>query len=152
MKTNAALLIIGLASGVVGCGGGGGAGTGPTPAGIQVGGQYSTAVTLTEDTCGGTSVQSLPTSVAQTAGQTRFTLTHGGTTYSGTLATDGSFRTDSLTLNDAGSVLTIVIEGRFVTQGFDGVVSVAVDRSAPAADCRYTVHWAGTKQGAPNVI
>lgn len=146
-------LLVGLASGILGCGGGGGSGTNPTPAGIQVGGQYSTAVTLTEDTCGGTSVQSLPTAVAQTSGQTRFTLTHGGTTYSGTLSADGSFRTDSLTINDAaGSALTIVIEGRFAIQGFDGVVSVSVDRTAPAADCRYVVHWAGTKQGAPNVI
>ena len=133
MKTNAAaFLLVGLASGIVGCGGGGGSGTTPTPAGIQVGGQYSTAVTLTEDTCGGTSVQSLPTTVAQTAGQTRFTLTHGGTTYAGTLAPDGSFRTDSLTINDGGSALTIVIEGRFATQGFDAVVNVGVDRSAPA--------------------
>jgi hypothetical protein len=143
--------VAGLAAGPLGCGGGGGSGTGPTPAGIQVGGQYSTAVTLTEDTCGGTSVQSLPTTVAQTAGQTRFTLTHGGTTYSGTLATDGSFRTDSLTVTDsAGAALTIAIEGRFATQGFDAVVNVAVDR--PAADCRYLAHWVGTKQGAPNVI
>jgi hypothetical protein len=148
VKTTA-LVLGGLA---LGCGGGGGPVSPPTPAGIQVGGQYATAVTLSEDTCGDTVVQSLPTTVAQTAGQTRFTLTHGGTSYSGTLSTDGSFRTDPLSVGSAGSVLAIAIEGRFSARGFDAVVAVGVDKSPPAADCRYLVRWAGTKQGAPNVI
>ena len=88
----------------------------------------------------------LPTSVTHTPGDTRFTLTHGGTTYNGTLSPDGSFRTDSLTVSDS----TIVIEGRFAVQGFDANVAVSVRRSP--TNCRYVVHWAGTKQGAPNVI
>jgi hypothetical protein len=135
------------------CGGGGGGGTGPTPARIQVGGQYSTAVTLTEDTCGGTTVMPLPTSVAHNPGDTRFTLTHGGTTYNGTLSADGSFRTETATVNDgAGATHTLGIEGRFSAQGFDANVSASVRRTTAPTSCRYAVHWVGTKQGAPNVI
>lgn len=153
MKKSAAFPLSGLLSLIVACGGGGGSATGPTTPGISVGGQYPTAVTLTEDTCGSTVVMSLPTSVAQAPGETRFTLSHGGTTYNGTLSADGSFRTDSLAVTDAaGSVHTIVIEGRFAVQGFDANVSVGVRRTASPRDCRYVVHWAGTKQGAPNVI
>lgn len=148
MRKGAALLAGLLAA----CGGGGGSSTGPTQPRIQVGGQYATAVTLTEDTCGGTSVMPLPTAVAQTPGETRFTLSHGGTTYNGTLSADGAFRTDSLTVTDAGAELTIVVEGRFSVQGFDANVTVGVRRTASPQSCRYVVHWAGTKQGAPNVI
>jgi hypothetical protein len=152
VRKSAALLLIGLPSVVAGCGGGG-SGTEPTPPRIQVGGQYATAVTLTEDTCGGTSVMPLPTVVAQTPGETRFTLSHGGTTYNGTLSAEGTFRTDSLTVTDAaGAELTIVIEGRFSVQGFDANVSVGVRRTASPQSCRYVVHWVGTKQGAPNVV
>jgi hypothetical protein len=152
VRKSAAWLLTGLLP-VAACGGGGGSVAEPTAPRIQVGGQYATAVTLAEDTCGGTSVMPLPTAVAQTPGQTRFTLSHGGTTYNGTLAADGSFRTDSLTVTDAaGAELTIVIEGRFSVQGFDADVTVGVRRAPPAQGCRYVVHWAGTKQGAPNVI
>lgn len=155
MSTNTAGLTAGLLILLAGCGGGGGGGTGtgPTPARIQVGGQYSTAVTLTDDTCGGTHVMPLPTSVTHTPGETRFTLTHGGTTYNGTLSLDGSFRTDSLTVTDsAGAAHTILIEGRFATQGFDANVTVSVLRTSTPTSCRYAVHWVGTKQGGVNVI
>lgn len=154
MNKSAQFLVAGLASAAVACGGGGGgSGNEPTPPRIQVGGQYATAVTLTEDTCGGTRVAPLPTIVAHNPGDTRFTLTHGGTTYAGTLSADGSFRTDNLTLTDAaGSALSIAIEGRFAVQGFDANVAVAVRRATAPRDCRYAVHWVGSKQGAPNVI
>ena len=153
MRLGTALPVLaGLLAAAAGCGGGS-SGTAPTPAGLQVGGQYATAVTLAEDGCGGTAVQSLPTTVTQEPGQTRFTLAHGSLTYSGTLARDGSFRTDSRTASDAsGATLTIDIQGRFSTQGFEATVDVAVDRSAPTPDCAYQVRWVGTKQGAPNII
>ncbi len=91
------------------------------------------------------------TSVAHASGANRFSLTHGGTTYAGSVATDGAFTTDPLALRDAdGQPLSVRIEGRFTTSGFDA--QVGVDVSAAAGPCRYVVRWVGTKQGAANVL
>ena len=36
--------------------------------------------------------------------------------------------------------------------GFDANVTVSVRRSATPSNCRYVVHWVGTKQGSANTI
>jgi hypothetical protein len=144
------LLTIALAA----CGGGGStpaAATPPTATVISVGGDYTTAVALGENTCGPqVAVAPLPTRVDHAPGASQIRLTHG-LTYAGTLAADGAFTTDAQTVTDALGAQTIRIAGRFHRTGFDAVASVSVQPPAAAA-CRYAVQWTGTKQGAPNVI
>lgn len=138
-----------------GCGSGGGSTPGqPSAAQIQVGGQYDVAVALASNACGSVTVQAQPTTVAHTAGATRFTLTHGANAFGGTLSSDGTFVTDALTLTDAdGSRLSVVLQGRFTTTGLQATVTVDVSaRPGGAADCRYVVQWTGNKLGSPNVL
>ena len=61
-----------------------------------------------------------------------------------------TFCTEARTFADATSSQTVTIEGRFVTTGLEAVVTV--DQATPIPACRYRVSWAGTKQGAANVI
>jgi len=148
-KRRAAASIV-LAGLMAGCGGG----TGPTPPPsstvIAVGGDYTMAVALTENTCGAVQVAPLPTRVEHTPGATQFRLTHG-LTYTGTLAGDGSFTTDAQTVTDSVGAQTVRVTGRFTRTGLEALASVAVQPPAGAA-CRYAVQWTGTKQGAANVI
>jgi hypothetical protein len=130
------------------CGGGG---AGPPPSGgsplISVGGDYAMSVSVTENSCGPVTVMPLPTHVDHTPGATRFTLTHGGTRYEGTLAADGTFTTEIIRLSDPqGNPVTVALAGRFQASGLEGTVTITM----PA--CRYLVRWIGVKQGAPNVI
>src|SRR5262245_33913523 len=79
------------------CGGGGSEpdDTAPPPPPSTQGfaGTYATQVTLVQNTCGSVTVQSLPTTVTHELSTGAVTFVHGGTTYSGTVATDSSFTT-----------------------------------------------------------
>jgi hypothetical protein len=131
------------------CGGGGP--SAPSPTLLQVGGSYATAVALTEDTCGGVTVQSRPTVITHTPGQTRFTLAHAGLNCAGTVSGDGSFVTDPVSLPDPMGTATVAISGRFRTTGFDADTRVDVARTG-GGSCRYVVRWTATKEGSPNVL
>lgn len=120
---------------------------------ILVAGTYPTAVTLTENTCSGITVQPNTTVVSHTAGSATVSIQHGPITYSGTLASNGSFTTAAAVFPDpaGGTQSTLTVAGQFTTTGFVADVSVSVLRNTPP-DCAYKVHWVGTKQGSPNVI
>ena len=134
------------------CGGGSTPDPGPDPGVIRVGGEYATAVTLGESTCPGIAVQSLPTTVAHTAGATTLTLTHAGNAYPGTLQRDGTFGTTPRAVGGGAETHTLTIAGRFTRTGLDATVTADVQREAAPRACRYVVRWVGTKQGDPNVI
>ena len=147
------VLAVMLPSLLAACGGGGSASTPSAPSTpvLSVGGDYTTAVALTENSCGPqVTVAALPTRVEHVAGATQMRLTHG-LTYTGTVAADGAFSTDTQTVTDALGTQSIRVAGRFTRTGFDAVATVAVQPPTAAA-CRYAVQWTGTKQGAPNVI
>jgi hypothetical protein len=122
----------------------------PAPRLLSVGGAYTVAVALLDNTCGSVTVLTQPTTVAHEIGASAFTLTHGTLTYRGQVGSDGRFTTDPLFLTDAGSMLTVTIEGRFTAAGFDATVTVNVQRAA--GPCVYHVRWTAAKQGAPNVL
>jgi hypothetical protein len=122
------------------------------PGTIRVGGTYTTAVTLGQNSCGSVTVQPLGTTVEHEAGATSFTLTHGPVTYQGTLEASGAFTTAPRTVSGGGGVSTLRIVGRFTTTGFTATVTVDVDRPDPQPSCQYIVEWVGTKVGEPNVV
>jgi hypothetical protein len=109
-------------------------------------------VALGDNSCGPVTVATQATSVTHTPGASRFTLAHGSNSFAGSVAADGGFTTDPLALNDAGSALTVALQGRFMATGLTATVTVDVRPPAPAPACRYLVQWTGAKQGAPNVI
>jgi imidazolonepropionase-like amidohydrolase len=122
------------------------------PGVIQVGGTYSTAVTLGDNTCGSVTVQPLPTTVQHSAGATTFSLAHGPLTYQGTLETTGAFTTAPRSVSGGGETSTLRIVGQFTVTGFTATVTVDVERPGSPLPCRYLVAWVGTKQGDPNII
>ena len=123
----------------------------PPPPLLRVGGTYQTAVTLTQDGCGGRTVANNPTVVTHVAGTTTLTLTHAGNAYQGTVQSNGSFATTPKLLTGVGETLNLSMSGTFTTTGFDAAVVVDVTLTG-GATCRYTVRWVGTKDGMPNVI
>jgi hypothetical protein len=147
-------LILAFAMALGACGGGSTPATPSSPAAavLSVGGTYAVAVALGANTCGAVTVATQPTSVSHTPGAGRFALVHGASTFAGSVATDGTFTTDPLALNDAGSALTVTMQGRFTAPGLTATVTVDVRPPAQASPCQYVVTWTGTKQGAPNVI
>jgi hypothetical protein len=125
--------------------------TPPQAAVPQVGGSYDVAVRLQQNECPATpTVAPQPTSVSHAAGASAFTLAHGPLNASGTVARDGAFTTQPLSVQDPQGPATLTIAGRFTTNGLDATVTVAV--TAPSGPCRYLVTWTGTKQGSPNVL
>lgn len=116
---------------------------------ISVGGSYQTAVALVENDCPGQAVEQHPTVVSHEPGSTTVALTHAGSTYSGTLAADGSFTTTPVTQVFGGVSCTIGISGQFSVTAMDAMVQVDAARRPP---CSFTAHWAGPKDGNPNVI
>jgi hypothetical protein len=119
---------------------------------IHVAGTYATAVSLTDNTCTGITVQALPTTVAHTEGSTSLTLMHGPLAHSGTITSAGAFTTAPRTVGDpVGPQSTLSIAGQFSATGFVADVTVTVT-SSTAPNCGYKVHWVGTKQGSPNMI
>ena len=118
---------------------------------LAVAGTYPTRATLVADrnSCGSVTVQDNPTTVAHTPGARDVALTHAGTTYRGTVETNGRFSTSPTTLNAADGIYTITITGQFTVSGFTATVELS---RASTATCAYAVNWEGTKQGAPNTI
>jgi len=140
--------------GTAGCGSSGGGPSSPTPSVLRVGGEYATAVTLVETSCGPVEVISLPTTVAHVPGASTLSLTHGGVTYNGRVSADGNFATDPLRIDGSnGQAFSVGITGRFSASGFEALATVEVLRSSPPPPtCRYVTRWVGTKSGAPNVL
>ena len=131
---------------VIGCGGGGPSeGTTPPPATQSAfAGTYNTAVTLSQNSCGSVTVQSLPTTVTHTAGNSTVTLAHGGTTYPGTVAADSTFTTLPVEVDVGdGYQYRITIAGRFGNRSF--VADATVDRSGTGGPCRFVAHWVGSR-------
>ncbi len=121
----------------------------PAPPQISVGGTYQTAVTLESSTCPGQTVQTHPTIVTHVPGATAVSLSHAGSTYSGTLSADGSFTTPPVTQVFSGISYQIGIAGQFSLTAIDALVTVAAGVQPP---CSFTARWAGSKSGPPNVI
>jgi hypothetical protein len=125
------------------------------PLKLSVGGTYGTAVSMASNTCGNTvSIQPLQTVVAHASGATTFTLTHG-VAHSGTINSTAAFTTSPTVVQDPGNggvQSTISIAGQFSTTGFVADATVDVLQTQQPNNCKYVVHWVGTKQGSPNVI
>ena len=118
---------------------------------LYVAGQYPTEVALTQTSCQGIQVVSMPTTVTHRAGATDLSLSHAGNTYTGTIERDGSFVTVPRSVGSAAETHRLSITGRFSTNGFEATVSVDVTRNGMSS-CSYVVSWVGTKTGEPNVI
>jgi len=118
---------------------------------LYVAGQYPTDVSLTQNSCQGIQVASMPTTVTHRAGSTDLSLSHAGNTYTGTIERDGSFMTVPRSLGSAAETHRLSISGRFSTTGFEATVTVEVSRNGTLS-CSYVVSWMGTKTGEPNVI
>ena len=141
-----------LATAVIVAACGGDDSSGPTQSNeLQVGGTYTTAVTLQQNGCTGITVQTFATSVTHSAGASALTLTHAGNSYSGTVQRNGSFSTTPKAVGGGGETHTLTIVGTFTTTAMDATVTAVVQRTGQA-ECTYTVKWAGPKQGTPNVI
>lgn len=137
--------MVGLA--LAACGSGSDSGGTPPPPPPPTGafaGTYATQVTLVENSCGSVTVQSLPTTVTHNATSGAVSLTHGGTTYSGSAATDGAFTTSPRDVDVGdGYQYRITVAGRFGTGSF--VADATVDRSGNGPACRFVAHWIGTR-------
>jgi hypothetical protein len=118
---------------------------------LQVGGTYTTAVTMQQNGCTGITIQTFATTVTHTAGANTLTLTHAGNSYTGTVQRNGSFSTTPKAVGGGAETHTLTIVGTFTTTAIDATVTAVVQRTGQA-NCQYTVKWAGPKQGSPNVI
>jgi hypothetical protein len=121
---------------------------GPSSA-ISVGGTYQTAVTMVSNSCPGQTVEQHTTVVSHVPGGTTLSLTHAGSTYSGSLTADGAFSTPPVTQVFGGISYAISITGQFTETTIDALVLVEAGRQPP---CSFTARWAGPKSGNPNVI
>jgi len=127
-----------------------GGSTSPGPQQISVGGTYATTATLGQSNCATPpTIEQHPTSVTHVPGATAVALTHAGSTYSGTLATNGTFTTAPSVVTIGATTYTVTIAGAFTTTALDAQVAVV---ASGALSCEYVVRWLGAKQGAPNVI
>jgi hypothetical protein len=114
---------------------------------LSVGGAYATQVALLPgNTCGGVNVNDNATNVAHSAGAGTLSLTHAGTTYSGTVAQNGAFSVPGTAVG--GGAFTISIAGQYTAMGFTATAHVV--QSQPS--CSYDVSWVGTKSGAANTF
>jgi hypothetical protein len=129
----------------------GGSSSGPPSNELRVAGTYDTQVTLVQNACSGIIVQRNTTTVAHTPGANGFTLTHAGNVYDGNVQRNGTFVTIPKVIGGSSESNTITISGTFTTTAIDAMVTIDVQR-AGSVNCRYTVKWAGPKQGGPNVI
>ena len=146
------LLVVGamMATGAS-CGGGGSAPTNPTPAVLQIAGQYGIVQQPVDNTCGDTGTPPAVTGrVTHTPGAETFVLADtGGTTFTGTVRSTGDFTATAVFGPDStGNTYAQRLEGRFTTTGFTGRLGVDVT----PRNCRFTRDWTGTKQGSPNVL
>ena len=137
------ILVVLSAAHVIACGSAS-SGPGPTPSLASFAGTYATQVTLKQNACGTITVQNNPTTVTHNAGTGAITLSHAGTTYSGTVGADSTFTTTSRAVDVGdGFSYAIAIAGRFRVNAFDA--DATVDRSGQGTSCRFVVHWAGTR-------
>ena len=114
---------------------------------LSVGGSYDTKVALLPGaTCSAPVVRDNPTDVAHTPGAGTLTLTHAGTTYSGTITQTGAFSIPGTAVG--GGAFTISIAGQFSAMGFTAITHVG--QAQPS--CSYDVSWVGTKTGPPNTF
>jgi hypothetical protein len=141
------MLALALASLIPACGGSSTPGPSPVTPVITVGGDYTTAVALVENTCGDVTVMPLATRVEHAAGAATIRLTHGST-YDCSLTTAGRFVCTARTFEVGGRQETVTVDGQFRRDGFDATARVAVQ----PVGCAYSVRWTGTKQGAQNVL
>ena len=117
---------------------------------LSVAGSYDTQVTLLPgNTCAGVTVADATTVVTQAVGASTLGLSHAGVSYAGTVDTAGRFQTTPKDVVVSPATYRITITGQFALIGFDA--TVVVEQTAPTS-CAYSVHWLGTKAGAPNVI
>jgi hypothetical protein len=127
---------------------------GDPPPGLLVAGNYPTAVSMVEDSCGGSVVQSMPTVVTHALDATTLSLTHAGSRYDGTIARDGTFQTVAGTpLVLSGFSYIVTVGGKFSVTGFNA--TALVDRTTvgvAGSRCRYVVKWVGTRTSGTNVI
>jgi hypothetical protein len=148
LRSRAVRLYVALGFLAVGCAGGSTSSPTGNPGNTTaspIAGTYQTAVSLTSNTCSGITVQPSPTIVTHTAGATGFTMSHAGTSYTGTLAANNSFTTAAKAI-PAGSVThTLSVAGQFATNGFTADVTANVTGSGNGAPCQYVVRWVGTK-------
>jgi hypothetical protein len=134
------MLLLALA----GCGGSDSEGTTPPPPPTSFAGTYATTVTLAQNTCGAVTVQSLPTTVTFDATSRAVGLTHGGTTYTGTVAADSTFTTAARDVNVGdGFQYVVTVTGKFGARSF--TADARVDRSGSGAACFYVAHWVGSR-------
>ena len=87
--------------------------------------------------------------MAHQPGSPVLSLTHAGSTYPGTVATNGQFATAPLSQTVGGIDYVVSITGQFTTTAIDAEVTVAAGRQPP---CSFSARWAGPKTGTPNVI
>ena len=121
------------------------------PTVLRVGGEYPTQVMLESSTCASTTVLSMPTSVRHTPGEATLTLLHAGSSYPGTIETDGDFTTTPVPQNVGADTHTLTMTGRVTLTGFTATVTVEVTRRG-APLCSYVVGWVGTRASGMNVI
>jgi hypothetical protein len=119
---------------------------------IAVAGTYTTrvAVIAERNNCGAVTAQDFPTTVTHAAGSRNLVLTHAGSTYAGTVETDGRFSTPAANYPFPDADYTISISGQFSTTGFTATVELV--KRAGGVTCTYAVGWVGTKQGSANTI
>ena len=112
---------------------------------VDFGGNYTTIVSLAENSCGAITVQNNPTVVTHDTDSGAITLTHAGVVYTGrVIVSDSSFTTVARQVNVGdGYMYRIEIAGRFRANAFDA--SATVDRTKQGEACRFVVHWAGTR-------
>jgi hypothetical protein len=123
----------------------------PAPGVLQVAGQYQITQQGVSDTCGqGTQIPSVSGTVTHAPGAASFTLADtGGTTFTGSVQTTGTFTANAQFGPDAsGQTFVQQLEGRFTTAGFTATLRVEVRPRS----CNFVRNWTATKQGAPNVI
>lgn len=115
---------------------------------LSVAGTYATQVALLPagNTCSVVSVQDNPTAVAHTPGAETLSLTHAGTTYSGSITQTGAFSVPATAVSGG---FTVSIAGQFTAMGLTAIAHVV---QGPPPPCGYDVSWTGTKSGNTNTF
>ena len=111
----------------------------------DVAGEYDTAVSLEENSCGPVTVAPQITNVTQRAGTGALTLRHGPLTYHGRMDRAGRFVTDTQSVATDGGRVEVTVSGTFSPTGF---VADAMVRMRTAAACGYRVRWVGARRKA----
>ncbi len=94
-------------------------------------------------------VETHPTTVSHVPGARTLSLTHAGTTYTGTIDSGGVFRTPATPYVFGATTYVMSIAGRFTTTTIDALVTVVPQVTPP---CQFVARWVGPKSGSPNTI